>query len=97
MPDLQSPNAVIPTEQVVNVVPNIKIDPRIKDEVLSQVHEEQVVIVHCSYDSPIDSGIRIWNTTVLIDKASGDRSLMHYAENISVAPEWTYVPEGKVT
>ena len=96
MPDFQSPNAVTSTEQEVTVVPPIKVDPRLKDEVLAQVNEEQVVIVHCSYKSPIDSGIRIWNSTVLIDKVSGDRSTMHHAENITIAPTWTLVPAGKI-
>jgi hypothetical protein len=45
----------------------VKFDDKLKDEILSQVHEEKAVIVHCSYN----------------------------AENISIAPEWTYVPEGK--
>ena len=54
-----------------------------------------MVIVHCLYKAAMDGGIRIWNSTVLIDKASGDRSKMHHAENISIAPEWTYVPDGK--
>jgi hypothetical protein len=96
MPDFQSPNAVTSTEQEVTLVPTVKIDPRIKDEVLSQVEEQGMVIVHCSYKSPIDSGIRIWATTVLIDKASGDRSTMHHAENITVAPTWTLISAGKI-
>lgn len=95
MPDLQSTGNVTSTEQEVTLVPTVKIDPQLKNEVLAHVQEEKVVIVHCSYDSPIDSGIRIWNTTVLIDKASGDRSTMHHAENISIAPTWTLVPAGR--
>jgi hypothetical protein len=75
--------------------PAIQFDDKLKEEILSQIHEEGVVIVHCIYNAEIDGGIRIWNSTFLIDKASGDRSTMHHAENISVAPEWTYVPEGK--
>ena len=96
MPQFQSLNTVIPTEQEVTVVPSVKIDPRIKNEVLAQIHEEKVVIVHCSYKSPIDSGIRIWSSTVLIDKVSGDRSTMHHAENISIAPTWALVPAGTI-
>jgi hypothetical protein len=75
--------------------PAIQFDDKLKEEILSQIHEEGVVIVHCIYNAEIDGGIRIWNSTFLIDKASGDRSTMHHAENITVAPEWTYVPEGK--
>ena len=95
MPDLQSPNTVIPTEQEVTVVPSVKIDPRLKEEILSQIQEEKAVIIHCSYNSNIDGGIRIWNTTFLIDKASCDRCPMHHAENISIAPTWKLVPAGK--
>ena len=76
-------------------IPAVKFDDKLKEEILSQIHEEKAVIVHCSYNAIIDGGIRIWNSTFLIDKASGDRSNMHHAENISIAPEWTYVPEGK--
>jgi hypothetical protein len=75
--------------------PAVKLEDKLKDEVLSQIHEEGMVIVHCTYSVEIDSYIRIWKSTFLIDKASGDRSNMHHAENITIAPEWTYVPEGK--
>ena len=76
-------------------VPVVRFDDKLKDEILSQIHEERMVIVHCTYNSEIEGGIRIWKSTFLIDKASGDRSTMHHAENITYAPEWTYVPEGK--
>ena len=76
-------------------IPAIRFDDKLKDEILSRIHEEAVVIVHCSYTAEYSGGIRIWNSTFLIDKASGDRSNMHHAENITIAPEWTYVPEGK--
>jgi hypothetical protein len=75
--------------------PDIKFDDKLKNEILSQIHEEGMVIVHCNYDAFMDGSIRIWKSTVLIDKASGNRSSMHHAENITIAPEWTFVPEGK--
>ena len=81
--------------QAATQVPAVRFDDKLKDEILGQIHEEKAVIVHCTYKAEIDGGIRIWNTTFLIDKASGDRSHLHHAENISMAPEWTYVPEGK--
>lgn len=91
-----SPKFNIETEeQIITAIPAVKFDDKLKDEILSQIHEEKAVIVHCTYNAEIDGGIRIWNSTFLIDKASGDRSNMHHAENISIAPEWTYVPEGK--
>ncbi len=39
--------------------------------------------------------IRIWKTTFLIDRASGSRSQLVHAENISVAPTWTQIPDNK--
>lgn len=92
------PKFNIVTEEPVETTtanPMVKLDKKLKDEILSQIQEEGMVIVHCTYHSEIEGGIRIWNSTFLIDKASGDRSTMHHAENISMAPEWTYVPEGK--
>jgi hypothetical protein len=81
--------------ETTTITPAVKIDEKLKDDILSQIQEEGMVIVHCCYNAMIDGGIRIWKSTFLIDKASGDRSTMHHAENITFAPEWTYVPEGK--
>jgi hypothetical protein len=75
--------------------PKVRLHKKIRDEVLSQIHEEGMVIVHCTYHAEIDGGIRVWKTTFLVDKASGERSPLHHAERISVAPAWTWVPEGK--
>ncbi len=36
--------------------------------------------------------IRVWRTTYLIDRASGSRSELVHAENISFAPQWTMIP-----
>ena len=82
-------------EPSVITTPNIKIDQDLKTEILSQVQEENTVIVHCTYDSIFGGSIRIWNSTFLIDKASGDRSKLLHAENITFAPVWTPTPEGK--
>ena len=82
-------------EQIITATPAVKLDNKQKEKILSQIHEEKALIVHCTYNTEIDGGIRIWKSTFLINKASGERSTMHHAENISIAPEWTYVPEGK--
>jgi hypothetical protein len=92
------PRSITGTEghsETTTVHPSVKLEDEVREEILSQIHEEGMVIVHCSYHAEIDGGIRIWRTTFLIDKASGDRSTMHHAENITMAPEWTFVPEGK--
>lgn len=57
------------------------------------VLEDSYVYVHCYYDTPKDGMlIRIWKTTFLIDRASGARSGLVHAENISFAPQWTAIP-----
>ncbi len=37
--------------------------------------------------------IRIWRSTFLVDRASGSRSQLIHAENISYAPMWTMIPK----
>jgi hypothetical protein len=86
----------INTEEHVetSTAPAVKLDEGLKEEILSQVHEERVVIVHCSYTAALTGGIRIWTSTVLIDRQSGSRSRMLHAENITIAPVWMEVPAG---
>ena len=56
--------------------------------------EDSFVYVHCYFrNSSKDMLIRIWKTTYLIDKASGSRSRLVHAENISFAPVWTQIPD----
>ena len=58
-----------------------------------QLLEDSFVYVHCHFDNPSDDMlIRIWRTTFLIDRASGVRSQLLHAENISYAPQWTIIP-----
>ena len=38
--------------------------------------------------------IRIWKTTYLVDHSSGTRSKLLHAENITMAPVWTQIPNG---
>jgi hypothetical protein len=59
------------------------------------VLEDSFVYVHCYFRNPFkDMLIRIWRTTVLIDKGSGSRSKLVHVENISLAPVWTQIPDG---
>lgn len=56
--------------------------------------EDSFVYVHCHFqNSSRDMLIRIWKSTFLIDKASGNRSKLVHAENISLAPVWTQIPD----
>ncbi len=77
-----------------SVTPDVKLAKELREEILSQVHEEGMVIVHCSYLAEVPGGIRIWNSTVLIDLQSGSRSRMLHAENITMAPVWMEVTLG---
>lgn len=57
--------------------------------------EDSFVYVHCYFQNAYkDMLIRIWRTTYLIDRSSGTRSKLVHAENISLAPVWTQVPDG---
>jgi len=78
----------------VKEIPDIKLDKRLKDELLTEMLEEGTVIVHCSFTALFTIGIRIWNSTVLIDKESGSRSRLLHILNIPIAPEWMLVPAG---
>src|SRR5690606_6935036 len=77
------------------------VKPAIDDSVLTSIQpsvlEDSHVYVHCSFDNTWkDALIRIWKTTFLIDKASGSKSSLVHAENISIAPLWTIIPDKKV-
>jgi len=81
------------TEQQV-ITPDIKLDEGLKAELLSQIQEESMVVVHSIYTAVDEIGIRIWNTTDLIDQHSGKRSRMLDAFGITVAPTWMLVEAG---
>ena len=80
-------------EQVIapTIAPTVKLDKKLKDELLAQVQEENVVVVHCSVEGTKWMKIRIWKSTFLVDQATGNRSPLLHAENITFAPVWTYV------
>lgn len=80
-------------------LPPVKVKPSIDMEVLSAIEtdmlEDSYVYVHCFIDSDAqDVLIRIWKTTFLVDQNSGSRSRLMHAENVSMAPQWTMVPDG---
>lgn len=73
--------------------------PRVDIEVLTKIDpftlDDSFVYVHCYFhNSGKDMLIRIWKTTYLIDKVSSARSKLVHAENISMAPVWTRIPDG---
>ena len=75
--------------------PDVKIAKDIKNELLNQVEETGIVIVHCSVKPTDEMYIRIWSSTFLIDKTSGERSHLHHADNITIAPIWTLIEAQK--
>jgi len=80
--------------QPPSIAPTVKIDKRLKEELLFQIQEEGMVIVHCSHTTVFGTNIRIWNSTVLIDRESDNRSRLLHALNITIAPIWMEVPPG---
>jgi hypothetical protein len=81
--------------------PPIKVKPAVEDSVLASIQpsvlEDSYVYVHCSFDNSWkDALIRIWKTTFLVDHNSAAKSSLVHAENISIAPLWTIIPDKSV-
>jgi hypothetical protein len=75
------------TKPEVDVEALAKIDP--------QTLDDSFVYVHCYFQNKWQNMlIRIWKTTFLVDSVSSTRSKLLHAENISVAPVWTQIPDG---
>lgn len=75
--------------------------PAVDVEVLTHIEPETLddsfVYVHCYFKNKWENMlIRIWRTTFLVDRFSGTRSKLVHAENISMAPVWTQIPDGGV-
>lgn len=74
------------------------VKPVVETDVLTsispEVLEDAFVYVHCYFQNDHqDTLIRVWRTTFLVDAASGARSPLVHAENISYAPQWTLIPD----
>ena len=71
----------------------ISICKELKQELASLVNEEKQVIIHCSiYAMDYGDAARIWRSTYLIDKITGEKYELLFAEGISYAPQWTLIP-----
>lgn len=80
--------------------PPVKSAPEVDLDVLLAIQslydEDSFIYVHCYFDNQWkDMLIRIWKTTFLIDRVSGARAKLMHAENISFAPQWTMIADGK--
>jgi hypothetical protein len=78
--------------------PPVKAKPEVDMEVLLSIHpelmEDSFVYVHCHFQNREEGAlIRIWKTTFLIDASTSTRSQLVHAENISIAPQWTMIPD----
>lgn len=55
---------------------------------------DSFIYVHCNFHNRWRGMlVRIWKTTYLIDHSSEARSRLIHAENITIAPTWTMVPD----
>jgi len=78
--------------------PPVKVRPDLDPDLLVsidiQLLTDAYVYVHCHFQNEWqDALLRIWKTTFLIDQDSGYRSALMHAENISIAPLWTLIPD----
>lgn len=74
----------------------VEICSELKNELLHLQNEEQQVIVHCSiYAVDLGDAARIWRSTYLVDRNSGKKYKLLFAEGISFAPAWTLIPFNK--
>lgn len=76
------------------------VKPGVNVEVFTRIDaltlEDSFVYVHCYFRNKWENMlIRIWKTTYLVDSLSGTRSKLLHAENISIAPVWTRIPDGQ--
>jgi hypothetical protein len=93
--------AMIFNSKIIIPDPLIKVKPSVDDKVLESIEpallEDSYVYVHCSFDNTFkDALIRIWKTTFLVDHTSGVKSQLIHAENISIAPLWTVIPDSSI-
>lgn len=73
-------------------------EPTTETQVITETFtlEASHVYVHCYFNSGPEMLVRIWRSTFLIDAASGARSPLVHAENISFAPQWTVIPDNRL-
>lgn len=78
--------------------PPVRARPEVDMDVLTRLHpellEESHIYVHCHFNNIWrDMLIRIWRSTFLIDRHSPARAGLVHVENISLAPQWTMIPD----
>jgi len=82
------------TNRLPTPAPGVETDIALEQKTI--VIEEGHIYVHCHFHNTYkDMLIRIWKTTFLIDQQGANRASLIHAENISFAPVWTAIPDGK--
>jgi hypothetical protein len=71
-------------------------DTEVKKALIAQeltlVEEEGQVLVHITCRNHEDMAVRIWQSTFLVDMQQGRRARLLQQFNISLAPDWTFIP-----
>lgn len=75
--------------KTVETIKKVKIASK-EAKTLVETNERQT-IVHCKHFLNAGDGIRIWKTTYLVEKPSGNKRKLMHAENITMYPTWTVV------
>lgn len=84
----------ISKEREVPAVSRPEVDIEALTRIDASTLEDSFVYVHCYFQNKWENMlIRIWKTTFLADNSSGTRSKLIHAENISMAPAWTRIPD----
>ncbi|MBK9177478.1 MAG: hypothetical protein IPM46_14320 [Flavobacteriales bacterium] len=72
-----------------------RVAPLLREELCADVEERGQVTVHLAFTAGFMDGIRIWPSTYLLCRTSGQRSPLLHAEGIPHAPTWRVVPPGR--
>lgn len=76
--------------------PQIELGQDMKEALGLHLQSAGQVVVHCQFKAQSEVNmIRIWPSTVLIDRHSGHRSELLHRENISLYPFWTLMSAGE--
>ncbi len=81
------------SNKISKISPDTEVVEKVVEVPLHEVEEKGIVIIHCHYSG--GGAVRIWRSTFLFDTSSNIRSKLIHVENVSMAPQWTLVNEGK--
>jgi hypothetical protein len=73
-------------------LPDTDIQKAVVAQELTQVEEEGQMLVHVTVRNREDMAVRIWPSTFLVDMQQGRRARLLQQFNISLAPDWTFIP-----